>query len=228
VLGSLLSSEVLNSRGRVVARAPGLDAGAVDPKQDGLRWRMFRHARLGRSLTVQATLNPARTEIFDAHGPGRHDVADLIQHSPWIPPGHAESVMRALVAGFQGDMLVAGHLVPPQLEAMVRHVVESRGGSTSMLEPGGVQPERPLGVLLETPEALQAFGEDGVFELQDLLTDQLGTNLRNEVAHGLLDDSGLFGTDVLYAWWLLLRYCVITSKQVERRQQGPGNNGMEG
>lgn len=62
--------------------------------------------------------------------------------------------MRALVAGFQGDMIVAGHLVPPQLEAMVRHVVESQGATTSKLEPGSIQPERSLGPLLETPEAL--------------------------------------------------------------------------
>lgn len=75
-----------------------------------------------------------------------------------------------------------------------------------------------VGVLLETHEAAQAFGTDGVFELQDLLVDTLGTNLRNEVSHGLLDDSGLFGAEVLYAWWHLLRYCVVTSKLVERKQ----------
>jgi hypothetical protein len=217
VLGSLFSSEVLNSRGRVVARPPGLEAGANDIAHEGLRWRMFRNARLGRSLTLQAMLNPARSEILVAHGVDRQEIAALIQYSPWIPPGHAESVIRALLAGFHGDMLVAGHLVPPQLEAMVRHVVELNGGSTSMLEPGGLQPERPLGVLLETDEALKAFGADGVFELQDLLIDPLGTNLRNEVAHGLLDDSGLFGGDVLYAWWLLLRYCVLTSKIAESK-----------
>ncbi|HDR9049487.1 TPA: DUF4209 domain-containing protein [Burkholderia vietnamiensis] len=225
VIGSLMSSQVLNSRGQVVAIAPGLEAGDDDPKQEGLRWRMFRLARVHRNLTVQAMLNPARTEIYGAHSPDRQDVAGLIQHSPWIPPGHAESVMRALVAGFQGDMIIAGHLVPPQFEAMVRHVVESHGGTTSKLEPGGVQPERSLGQLLDTPEALHAFGEDGVFELQDLFTEQLGTNLRNEVAHGLLDDSGLFEADVLYAWWLLLRYFVVTSKMVQQREQEPGANG---
>lgn len=218
VFGSLFSTEVLNSRGRVIARAPGLGMGAEDSKEDGLRWRMFRNAQMTRSLTVQARLNPARMEILGAHGPGRGDLLGLVQYSPWIPPGHAESVLRALVAGFQGDMLVAGHMIPPQLEALVRHVVESRGGATSMLEPGGVQPERPLGALLDTPEAAEAFGADGVFELQGLLIDPLGNNLRNEVAHGLLDDSGLFGHEVLYAWWLLLRFCVVTSKLVERRQ----------
>lgn len=225
VLGSLISSEVLNSRGRVVARAPALEAGVNDIKHEGLRWRMYRHARLGRSLNIQATINPARTEILDVHAPDRLDLAGLIQHSPWIPPGHEESVLRALVAGFQGDMLVAAHLVLPQLEALVRQVVEAHGGATSMLEPGGVQQERLLSALLETPEAAQAFGEDGVFELQDLLIDPLGANLRNEVSHGLLDDLGLFGTDVLYAWWLLLRYCVLTSKIVERGQAESASSG---
>ncbi len=216
IFSSRMSTAVLNSRGRVVAQAPSLEGGTDDLKHDGLRWRMFRHARLLRSLTVQGLLNPARMEIHFTHGPDRIELMDIVQYSPWIPPNHLESILRALIAGFNGDMLVVGHLVPPQLEALVRYVVESNGGTTSMLEPGGVQPERSLGVLLETPEALQAFGEDGVFELQDLLIDPLGTNLRNEVAHGLLDDGELFGRDVLYAWWLLLRYCVLTSKLVER------------
>lgn len=218
VLGSLFSNDVLNSRGRVVARAPGLDANA-DVKDEGLRWRMFQQARMSRNMTVQAVLNPVRVEILETHSPDREDIFGLVRNSPWIPPGHAESVVRALVAGFQGDMLVAAHLIPPQLEAIVRHVVESHGGVTSKLETGGVQPEKSLGILLETPEALTVFGEDGVFEMQDLLTEQLGTNLRNEVAHGLLGDSQLFGTDVLYVWWLMLRYCVLTSKLVERQEQ---------
>lgn len=217
VLGSLFASEVLNSRGRVVARPPGLEGASDDLKHEGLRWRMFRNAQLSRSLTVQAMLNPARLEILFAHAPDRLDFASLIQYSPWVPPGHADSVTRALIAGFQGDMLVAGHLVPPQLEAMVRHIVESRGGITSMLEPGGVQPERPLSVLLETIEAEEALGTAGVFKIQGLLIDPLGTNLRNEVAHGLRNDSEMFSEEVLYGWWLLLRYCVLTSKLVKRK-----------
>lgn len=217
VMSSMLPVAIMNSRGRVIAQAPGLDAGVDDLQHDGLRWRMFQSARLARGLTVQSMLNPARQEILAVHGPQRHDLLPLIQYSPWIPPGHLESILKALVVGFQGDMLLVGHLVPPQLEAMVRHVVESLGGSTSMLEPRGVQPERTLGALLETPEVLQALGANDVFELQGLLVDPLGTNLRNEVSHGILDDHGLFGFDVFYAWWLMLKLCVVTSKLVERR-----------
>lgn len=215
VLGSLFSNDIVNSRGRVVAKAPPLAPGVDDPSDDGLRFRMFRNAHLRRSITVQAMLNPARIEIAHAHNPARGDIVDLIRHSPWVPPGHAESIARALVAGFHGDLLIASHLVPPQMEAMVRHVVEIGGGSTSMFDPKGLQPEKSLNALLETPEAKKAFGESGVFELQDLFVDQLGTNLRNEVAHGLRHDSALFDSDALYAWWLLLRYSVLSSRHVE-------------
>lgn len=35
--------------------------------------------------------------------------------------------MRAIVAGFHGDMLLVGHLVPIQFEAVVRQAVEAGG-----------------------------------------------------------------------------------------------------
>jgi hypothetical protein len=222
VLGSLFDNSVLNSRGKVVAKAPPLQHGEISPADAGLRFRMFRSAQLTRGVMVQAMLNPARQEIADTHNPSREDVLRIIQFSPWIPPSHADSFTRALFAGFHGDMVVATHLVPLQFEALVRHVVEMTGGSTSTFDPQGLQPEKSLNVLLETEEALQLFGEAALFELKGLLIDQLGTNLRNEVAHGLLGDAGMFRTDALYAWWLLLRYCVLTSFHIERRATATG------
>lgn len=213
VLGSLMFRDILNGRGKVVATVPGLLNASDDINDPALRWRMFQCARLGRSISVQGLINPARRSINAIHIPDRNDVLSLIQHCPWIPPGHHESVARALAAGFQGDMLLVAHLVPVQFEAVIRHAIERAGGRTSILEPGGVQKESPLGVLLETPEAREAFGEAGVFELQDLLTEQLGANIRNEIAHGLMTDDAMFNYDVLYVWFLLLRCCVLTSKQ---------------
>jgi hypothetical protein len=217
ILGNFFTSEVVNSRGRVVARIPGLEGGGRDITNPALRWRMFQTARIRRGVVVQAMLNHAVDEVAAEHAPNRQDIIDLIRYSPWIPPGHTESIARALLAGFHGDMLVAAHMVIPQLEALVRQVVDSNGGTTSMLDPMGVQQERPLSQLLETNEANQAFGADGVFEMQDLLIDPLGANLRNELAHGLMNDGSLFCSDVIYAWGLLLKFCVFSSIVVERR-----------
>lgn len=212
IFGSLISSDVINSRGRVVAKAPPLPEAGENIEDDGLRYRLFRHARTGRDLIVQAFINPMRSIIFNEHNPDRLDILTYIQHSPWIPPGHVESVIRVLIAGFQGDMLIVAHMAPPQIEALVRYVIELSGGDTSMFNAEGLQPEKSLNVLLKMGEAQTAFGKDGVFELEDIFVDQLGSNLRNEVAHGLISDTQMFGSDVLYAWWLLLKLCVMSSQ----------------
>lgn len=218
VLDADSPQDVLNSRGRVVAKVPGLERGATDPSLPGLRWRMFRCAARRRSLNAQAVIEPARQIILHEHAPDRDQVLDVIRHSPWIPDGHHESVARAIVAGFHGDMLMVGHLVPIQFEAVVRQAVELGGAPDPMLKPDGTQVERTLSALLDSAEAKRAFGEAGVFELEDLLIDPLGSNLRNEVAHGLKSDSDFFSDDFLNIWWLLLRYVALSAHLVRERQ----------
>ncbi len=219
VLGSLMPTEVVNSRGRVVAKVPGLEHGATDPNLPGLRWRMFRCAGMNRSMTVQAAIEPARNTILHEHAPDRAAVLELIRYSPWIPEGHHESIARAIVAGFYGDMLLVGHVIPIQFEAVIRQAVEFNGAVEPMLKPDGTQEERTLSALLDAPQAASAFGSAGVLELQDLLADQLGSNLRNEVAHGLVTDGGFFSTEFVYAWWLLLRCVALSAHMVRTRQQ---------
>lgn len=192
ILESLTSVEIINARGHVTAKVPSLEVGAADPSQPGLRWRMFRCAGINRTVTVQATIAPARKTILHEHAPDRAAVLELIRYSPWIPDGHHESITKAIVAGLHGDMLVAGYIAPIQFEAVIRQAVECTGGPGPMLKPDGTQEERTLSALLDLPQATSIFGDAGVLELQDLLIDPLGSNLRNEVAHGLLADSGFF------------------------------------
>jgi hypothetical protein len=118
-------------------------------------------------------------------------------------------------------MLLVGHVVPTQFEAVIRQAVESLGAPDPMLKPDGTQEERALSALLASSQAEQAFGPAGVFELQDLLADSLGSNLRNEVAHGLKSDGDFFSSEFVYAWWLLLRYLALSSHMVRMRHDAP-------
>ena len=68
---------------------------------------------------------------------------------------------------------------------------------------------RSLDVLLRMPETTEAFGDDIVFELRGILTEEFGSNLRNLMAHGLLMDGECYAPAIEYLWWLLLRLCVI-------------------
>lgn len=210
---NLFGKKKVSPEGKTIAWIPPLTEDMKDPSQhDALRSQMYFHARLWRGLVVQAQINPACQSIYKQDFNAAEFIA-LVSDSPWIPPGHHQAICRALLAGFQRDTVLVAHLVPPQLEAMIRHVVALQGGPAFVLEANGAQSANTMGPLLSTPEALSAFSEDGIFELKDLLTDALGTNLRNNVAHGLLTDAQLSSDpDVYYAWWVLLRLCLKTSR----------------
>ena len=62
-----------------------------------------------------------------------------------------------------------------------------------------------MSTLIDQPAVSKIFGDDLVFEIRALFCDQFGPNLRNNVAHGLLDDQQAFSCDAIYAWWLALK-----------------------
>ena len=51
----------------------------------------------------------------------------------------------------------------------------------------GVQNELDLNALLEMPQLTSLVDESTVFDWKSLLTEKVGANLRNELAHGLIE-----------------------------------------
>lgn len=224
-LQALIGATVANGRGKTVAKVSSLEDSRGDITHSGLRYRMFQAAMHKRFMYVQAVINPMRIELNAAHSITRQDILELIYYCPWIR-GHEESVARTIVAGFHGDLMLVAHMVAPQFEALIRQAIEVAGGVTSSMDAEGVQLEKTLNQLLEMPQAEKVFGADGVFELQDLLVDTLGANLRNEVAHGLLNDERTFSGDILYLWWLFFRCCFLASEMMLKlRAQDPHTSG---
>ena len=46
-------------------------------------------------------------------------------------------------------------------------------------------------------------------ELEALLVVQGGANLRNDIAHGLLDDAAAWSYHSMYVWWFCLRLALL-------------------
>ena len=53
------------------------------------------------------------------------------------------------------------------------------------------------------------FGEDFVFDIRGLLVERFGSNLRNNMAHGLIDHDDFYSSSGCYLWWLALRFYVL-------------------
>ena len=59
--------------------------------------------------------------------------------------------------------------------------------------------------MLDKPEADEIFEEDFLNELKMLMSSQRGPNLRNHIAHGLMEEYEANSDYSIYFWWRMLR-----------------------
>jgi hypothetical protein len=193
--------------GRKVAERSGADG--AEPSDEEVVNEVFREFRLRTDLTVRALILPALETFSLEHRPSLQYLLEICMQSPVIPEGHGAQWARGIMHGFNGDMASAAAVLIPQLEQLVRLHLKARGVYTLLVDEKGLESEKGLGALLGMPEASEVFGAGLVMELRGLLTEQVGPNLRNDFAHGLLNDSHSVGGASVYAWWLLSRLAFV-------------------
>jgi hypothetical protein len=231
-LSHLMGATFMSHDGRVLAYKPPVIKLGKDADEIAIEAEMISQARnVDWPLRVGAYIEPCRLQILQEHRPSLRDLAFLVEHNPFIPPGHEALFLRGIHAGFHGDMVICAHVLIPQVEEAIRHVLRQTGIVTSKLDSKLVQEERLLGVLLAMPETIQIFGEDCVFELRGVLCEKFGFDLRNRLAHGFMTTQECFGPDVLLAWWLVLRlsafpiYRELKQESSTSEQDGVENKG---
>lgn len=202
----LASRTTVNEVGKVVARWPDVFSNDSEEQAQAISAEMWREAINWQEVRAISTIEPARHQINLEHRVRINDLLPIVSNNPFVPPNHELIYARGLHAGLTGDFLVAAHLLILQWESSIRYLLAQRGVITSKLSQG-VQDEYSITSLLPRPEVEEIFGADLVFDLRGLLIERHGSNLRNLLAHGLLDQNSFFSGRVLYLWWLTLRIC---------------------
>ena len=213
-----------DASGRTIGFVPSSLSDSAEDKDAATRSHLLRHASQMRSLMVQAHIEPARRQILQEHSLCERDFAPFVADNPFVPEGRETLYVRGLHTGLEGNFEVAVHLLVPEMENSIRHVLSQRGVITSGLDSKGIQNVYGLGKLLHRPEMKEIFGEDITFDLQGLLVKSktgVGDNLRNEVAHGLMNAEDFYRTHAVYLWWLTLhllcRVLEVRDSQTEQQ-----------
>jgi hypothetical protein len=206
-LQALFGASVMSQDGRVIAKRPGMSLGGTLTEDDevAIRADMIRDYGILLSIVVQGDIWPALEVMLLEHRLREADFVTLAEQSPVVPPGRERLFGKALFSGYDRDFVSAIHLLVPQIEHMVRFHLKQAGATTTNLDGKGIENENGLATLMELPEADKIFGEDLAFEIRALFCDAFGPNLRNELAHGLLDDQACNSVSAIYAWWFGLR-----------------------
>ncbi|KQY46381.1 DUF4209 domain-containing protein [Cellulomonas sp. Root137] len=203
----ILGSTIFAGDGRKVGRQDGISGSGVTD-EEALRG-VARNFNQRVGLTVQVLIHPAWQVVASEQ---RYDMAFLLQlcrESPLVPAGHEGLWARGLLHGLSGDFPSAVSVLVPQVEQLVRRHLKLAGVHTLYVAEDGTEQEKALGSLLEAPETEATFGRNWTFELRTLLSEQLGVNLRNDLAHGLLADDGSWSAAAVYATWHCLKLVVL-------------------
>jgi hypothetical protein len=206
-LQALFAAKYLSTDGRVVAKVDGAgpNLGAPEPGSSAVRAQMIRHHSMCISLAVQGSILPALECLRAEHRIRETDLVAMARRSGIVPIGREHLIGKALYCGLEGDWAAAIHILVPQIEHMVRVQLKQAGSKTTTLTPQGIEQEVGLSSLMDDPAVDQVLGANVAWEIRAVFCDNMGPNVRNEVAHGLVDDD--IGNSVVacYAWWFLLR-----------------------
>ena len=219
-----------SSDGRDIALGPSYITDDRAQQEAALRTEMFIYATRLQRLTVAAFIEPARQQVLLEHGVRPEDLLPIVQNNPFVPPGHAYIYAKGLYAGLTGEYDIAVALLVPQLENSLRHMLQQVGLVVSSLESGREAPQdvHNLERLFRQDDVYRAklveiYGEDTVFDLEGLLEERWGSNLRNRLSHGLLFDYEYQSSAAAYAWWWALRLCclpiLVHQQEIHRQQQ---------
>lgn len=209
MLYSSIAMVTMNEMGKVVAHRGSILSDNSTEAEEAIRSEMYRNAIFYQNVHAQTYIEPARMQVNLEHSVRVSDLLPIVENSPFVPSGREYLFAKGLYAGLIGDFFTSTHILIPQIENSVRDLLWKRGVITSGLDDKGIQNEHNLNTTLYRTETESIFDEDTLFNLKGLLVEHSGSNLRNRMAHGLINDNGFINPLMSYLWWITLRLCCL-------------------
>jgi hypothetical protein len=200
---------------RVEFGPEGMTLRELRTEEEHIEGALAQHERDGIviwSLIATDTLG----RIVERHGEPREEQLAGFFETSLIPADLAKQLAHGVILFARGAYDDAAHALAPRIERTVREICRRAGLAVSREpigpEPGGV---RPLGHLLAALEGI--LDESWRRYLVNSLTEPLGVNLRNRIAHGLIDEAQAYDAALLIHVAAFLR----TLESEEAREPSP-------
>lgn len=209
-LFSMVSKSTFATDGRVISKSPGVSPSEDIAQNDNELQReiMFEYTN-SIGFVVQSFIIPCLNIINIEHRISEYDLLEIVKKSNILPADRIGIFVKGLQAGFDFDFITALHLLVPQIENLIRVQLKITGVKTTVIDKDGIETEPGASTLMEKKEFYDIFGKDIGFELNALLSDKNGPNLRNNLAHGLLSADDMQSQFSAYFWWFCFKLIYI-------------------
>lgn len=219
-ISRLFGCTYYSADGRVIGKTSGgLDNN--DAYQEQLTAQIHQLYDIELGLIIQTSVFPAFFQLINQHRIRKEYLISLCTNSCVVPRERIYLWAEGLYFGFEKNYTVSTHILIPQIEHFVRLVLKDLEVQTTVLDEKGIEIEKGLSTLVTEPKLAEALGIDMVFDLKTLLTEQLGHNLRNNVAHGLSKQGVFHSAEAIYLWWFCFKMVVNNSHLVAQEKPKP-------
>jgi hypothetical protein len=208
-LSAMMGIKHLDDEGKTIVETAG--AGSGEPPDDWYLNAIARSESFRRAMIVANNIEPVRVHICGRVAIEERHFHPIVWQSPFVPEVQAPLYALGFARFFQGDFLSASHLLIPQLEPSLRHVLKCHGADPTKRRDDATEEDRSLDAIIvnHRDELTEIFGAPLLEELDRIFNAKPGPALRHDVAHGQLSAGQCFSADVIYACWLLYRLCCL-------------------
>lgn len=215
-LSNMFGRTLINEHGQTIFTLPPLDI--QNPEKDPKLLEMHMHQNeLKRQKTIgDIWIRNLLIIIRDRFSINSTMLDFLVKDNPIIPKGRERVFQNAICMFLQGEFFEAIHILAPQTENLFRNIAKEVGGLTVTLENDGSSMEKVLSSIFNLPELLESYDNDILFTFKGLLNEQSGANIRNEVAHGIIEESVCSSGACLYFGVAVMKLLSFTSIHCHR------------
>ena len=123
--------------------------------------------------------------------------------------------------------MTALSILIPQIENAVRYLAVECGEPVYNMNEEGIEEVKPMHAVLELEGVKESLDEDLIFALNTIFCSKFGFNMRNNVAHGILDDQAFQSFKALYIWWFALKFCYLFCGKLQEENRSKINKKLK-
>ncbi len=214
-LSSLFGKGILDSNGKKKAVLPDVFGSNNKIREDALLANMEMDSYINMDIDSKIRVANVKNQIQFKYDITEHDVQKIVEDSIFVPVERRIAYKKGLFAGFNNDFLTALSILMPQVDNSIRNFAEMCGEVVYNVKEDGSEELKSMNAVLDLPKVKECFDEDLLFSLNTIFCSKYGLNMRNEVAHGTLDDTYFNSYWVLYVWWFVFKLCYMYTKNVQ-------------
>ncbi len=210
-IAHLFEKKLINAEGQTVLVLPPLDIHNPEKNLKFLELHMYQHALEQQKLLGDIWLKNALSLLREKFVIDDSKMEFLVKDNLIIPDGRERIFQRGLYMFMNGDYYEAIHILAPQVEKLFRNIAREVGGLTVTLENDGSSMEKVLSSIFSLPEMLDCYDNNILFIFRGLLNERAGANIRNEIAHGIMDEYTCSTGACLYFGVTVIKLLSLTS-----------------